>query len=72
MANELDKSTFDILNSIPFHNETTQIVSLDKAICDIIADMGYYDDMFKVAFYQQYLGTSIVEKSRVMIKSEVL
>lgn len=67
MANELDKSTFDILNSIPFHNETTQIVSLDKAICDIIADMGYYDDIFKVAFYQQYFGTSIVEKSRVKI-----
>ena len=67
MANELDKSTFDILNSIPFHNETTEIVSLDKAICDIIADMGYYDDMFKVAFYQRYFGTSVLEKSRVKI-----
>ena len=67
MANELDKPTFDILNSIPFHNETTEIVSLDKAICDIIADMGYYDDMFKVAFYQRYFGTSVLEKSRVKI-----
>lgn len=67
MANELDKSTFDILNCIPFHNETTEIVSLDKAICNIIADMGYYDDMFKVAFYQRYFGTSVLEKSRVKI-----
>lgn len=62
MANELDKSTFDILNCIPFHNETTDIISLDKAICDIIADMGYYDDMFKGAFYQQYFSTSVSEK----------
>ena len=67
MANELEKSTFDILNYIPFHNETTEIVSLDKAICDIVADMGYYDDMFKGAFYQQYFGTSALEKSRVKI-----
>lgn len=72
MANELEKPTFDILNCIPFHNETTEIVSLDKAICDIIADMGYYDDMFKVAFYQQYFSTSVSEKSRVKIGLNLL
>ena len=68
MANELDQSIFDILNYIPFHNETTEIISLDKATCNIIADMGYYDDMFKGAFYQKYFGTSSSEKSRVKIE----
>jgi len=69
MANELDQSTFDILNCIPFHNEMTKVESLDKATCNIIADMGYYDDMFKVAFYQKYFGTLTSEKSRININS---
>lgn len=68
MANELDQSIFDILNYIPFHNETTEIISLDKATCNIIADMGYYDDMFKGAFYQKYFGTSSAEKSHIKIE----
>lgn len=67
MANELYQSTFDILNCIPFHNDTTEIVSLDKATCNLIADMGY-NDVFKRAFYQEYFGTLSAEKSRVNIK----
>ena len=68
MANELEKSTFDILNYIPFHNDTTKIISLEKALCNIIADMGYYDGVFKGAFYQQYFGTSALEKKPVKIE----
>lgn len=69
MANELDQSTFDILNCIPFHTEMTKVESLDKATCNIIADMGYYDNMFKAAFYQKYFGTLSSEKSRININS---
>lgn len=67
MANELDQSTFDILNCIPFHTEMTKVESLDKATCNIIADMGYYDNMFKAAFYQKYLGTLSSEKVELIL-----
>lgn len=69
MANELEQSIFDILNYIPFHTEMTKVESLDKTTCNIIADMGYYDNMFKAAFYQKYFGTLSSEKSRININS---